>query len=163
MQIAALPYLDEYTTVITAEADDIWRTLGEAVDRSFSRRGMAGYAKLAGADPCTVSGPRPFEEGSTVPGFRVVAVDPGRELVLKGTHRFSSYAVLFQLEQAGPGQSRLRAESRGSFTGMVGGLYRRAVIGTGGHGIAVRRMLADIRRRSERHTSASGPGQDSPS
>ncbi|MFI6490085.1 hypothetical protein [Streptomyces sp. NPDC050564] len=149
MQIASLPYVDEHATVIAAGADDVWRTLGETLDRSFSRPGAAGYARLVGSAPCAASGPRPLAEGSTIPGFRVVAAVPGRELVLKGSHRFSSYALIFRLEQVGPGRSRLRAETRAAFPGLAGGLYRRLVIGTGGHLVGMRRLLSAIRRLSE--------------
>lgn len=34
-------------------------------------------------------------------------------------------------------------------TGQAGGLYRRIVISTGGHVVAVRRLLAAIMRRAE--------------
>ncbi|PPS70212.1 MULTISPECIES: hypothetical protein [Streptomyces] len=149
MQITALPYLDEHTTAIAAGADDVWRSLVETLDRSFSRPAVAGYAGLVGAADRTASGPRPLAEGSTLPGFRVVAAIPGRELVLQGRHRFSSYALIFRLEHVGPGRARLRAESRAAFPGLIGGLYRRLVIGTGGHVIGMRRLLATIRRRSE--------------
>ncbi|WP_128382380.1 hypothetical protein [Streptomyces cavernae] len=149
MGIAALPYVDEHATVIAAGADDVWRALGETLDRSFSRPGAARYARLVGAPDRTASGPRPLAEGSTLPGFRVVTAVPGRELVLEGSHRFSCYALIFRLEQAGPGRSRLRAETRAAFPGLTGGLYRRLVIGTGGHMRGMRRLLATIRRRSE--------------
>jgi|SRR4051812_24593129 hypothetical protein len=149
MQIASLPYLDEHTTVISAEGDDVWRSLSETLDRSFSRPGMAGYARLIGSADLTASGPRPLAEGSTIPGFRVVAAVPGRELVLKGSHRFSSYALIFRLEHVSPGRSRLSAESRAAFPGLVGRLYRLLVIGTGGHVVGMRRLLSAIRRRSE--------------
>jgi hypothetical protein len=88
-------------------------------------------------------------EGSTFPGFRVAAVVPGRELVLGGRHRFSSYALIFRLEPAGPGRSRLTAETRARFPGPAGGLYRLLVLGTGGHAVGVRRLLAAVRRRAE--------------
>jgi hypothetical protein len=117
MQIASLPYIDEHATLIAAGADDVWRSLGETLDRSFSRPGVAGYARLVGSADCTASGPRPLAEGSTFPGFRVVAAVPGRELVLEGRHRFSSYALIFRLEHVSPGRSRLRAESRAAFPG----------------------------------------------
>jgi hypothetical protein len=148
MHIASLPYLDEHATVIAAGADDVWRSLGETLDRSFSRPGMASYARLVGSADCTASGPRPLAEGSRFPGFRVVAAVPGRELVLEGCHRFSSYALIFRLEHVNPGRSRLRAESRAAFPGLAGGLYRRLVIGTGGHVVGMRRLLSAIRRRS---------------
>jgi hypothetical protein len=149
MQIASLPHLDEHATVIAAGADDVWRSLVATLDRSFSRPGMAGYARLVGSADCTASGPRPFARGSTIPGFRVVAAVPGRELVLEGRHRFSSYALIFRLEHLSPSRSRLRAESRAAFPGLAGGLYRRLVIGTGGHVLGMRRLLSAIRRRSE--------------
>jgi hypothetical protein len=97
----------------------------------------------------TASGPRPLAEGSTVPGFRVVAAVPGSELVLEGSHRFSSYALTFRLEEVSAGRSRLRAESRAEFPGVTGGVYRLLVVGTGGHVVVVRRLLSAVKRRCE--------------
>ncbi|MEU9646865.1 hypothetical protein [Streptomyces sp. NPDC048188] len=149
MPIASLPYIDEHATVVAAGVEDIWRGLGETLDRSFAGPGMACYARLVGSADCTASGPRPLAEGSTLPGFRVLAAVPGRELALVGRHRFSSYALVFRLEEVSPRRSRLRAESRAVFPGPAGGLYRRLVIGTGGHAVGMRRLLAAIRHRSE--------------
>lgn len=149
MQIESLPFVDEHSMLVEASVGDVWRGLGEVLDRSFSRPGMVGYARLVGAAHPTASGPRPPTDGSTFPGFRVVAAVPGRELVLEGCHRFSSYALIFRLEDLGGGRSRLCAESRAAFPGLAGGLYRWLVIGTGGHVIVVRRLLSEIRRRSE--------------
>ncbi|MFG2347969.1 hypothetical protein [Streptomyces phaeochromogenes] len=149
MQIPSLPYRDEHTTVVAAGADDVWRSLGDTLDRSFSRPGANRYARLVGCADRTASGPRPLAEGSTLPGFRVATAVPGRELVLVGRHRFSSYALIFRLEPAGPGRSRLTAETRATFPGPAGGLYRLLVLGTGGHAVGVRRLLAAVRRRAE--------------
>jgi hypothetical protein len=149
MQIASIPSIDEQSTVIAAKADDVWRSLGETLDQSFTRPGMAGYARLVGADACTASGPRPLAEGSTFPGFRVVTAVPGRELVLEGRHHFSSYALIFRLDDLGQGRIRLRAESRGAFPGLGGRVYRLLVIRTGGNKLGVRRMLAATRRGAE--------------
>jgi hypothetical protein len=149
MRIPSLPYRDEHTTVVAAGADDVWRGLGETLDRSFSRPGANRYARLVGCADRTASGPRPLAEGSTIPGFRVAAVVPGRELVLGGRHRFSSYALIFRLAPAGPGRSRLTAETRATFPGPAGALYRLLVLGTGGHAVGVRRLLAAVRRRAE--------------
>jgi hypothetical protein len=149
MQITSLPYVDEHATEIAAGADEVWRSLGETLDRSFSRPAAAGYVRLVGVDDPTASGPRPLAEGSTVPGFQVVAAVPGRELVLQGRHRFSSYALIFRIEQLDPGRSRLRAESRAAFPGLAGGLYRRLLMGTGGHVVGIRRLLAAVRRGAE--------------
>jgi hypothetical protein len=144
--ITSLPYLDEHETVIAAGANDVWRNLCETLDRSFSRPGVAIYARLVGSADCTASGPRPFAEGSTFPGFRVIAAVPRRELVLEGCHRFSSYALIFRLDHVSPDRSRLRAESRAAFPGLAGSLYRLIVIGSGGHVVGMRRLLSAIRR-----------------
>ncbi|MEU1201831.1 hypothetical protein ABZ446_37230 [Streptomyces sp. NPDC005813] len=149
MQTAALPYVDEHATVIDAETDDVWRGLDAVLSRTFSRPGAAWYAKLVRCADSTSRGPRPLAEGSTFPGFRVAAAVPGRELVLAGRHRFSSYALIFRLEDVGAGRSRLRAETRAAFPGLGGGLYRRLVVGTGGHAVGVRRLLSAVRHRSE--------------
>ncbi|MEV0224801.1 hypothetical protein [Streptomyces sp. NPDC050704] len=149
MRIASMPYLDEHATDIAAGVDDVWRSLGETLDRSFSRPGAAGYARLVRAADRAASGPRPLAEGSTFPGFRVVSAIPGRELVLEGRHHFSSYALIFRLEPVDPGRSRLRAESRAAFPGLAGSLYRRLIMGTGGHVKGMRRLLAAVRRRAE--------------
>ncbi|WP_433401931.1 hypothetical protein [Streptomyces sp. CA-146814] len=144
-----LPYLDEHTTVIAAEADDVWRGLCAALERSFSRAPAAAYARLVRAADTRPSGPRPLAEGSVLPGFRVRAASLGEQLILHGRHRFSSYALIFRLEPLGPGRTRLRAESRAAFPGVAGGAYRRLVFGSGGHAVGMRRLLAGIRRTSE--------------
>ena len=152
MQISQLPYVDEHVTVVAAGVDDVWRALSDTLDRASSRPGAAAYCRAVGCADCTASGPRPLVEGSTIPGFRVVIAVPGSELALAGRHRFSSYALIFRLEQVDSGRSRLRAESRAAFPGVAGRIYRLLVIGTGGHVVAVRRLLSRIKRGSEPRT-----------
>jgi hypothetical protein len=149
VQISELPHIDDHETTIAANVDEVWLALVEALDRAFSRAGMARYARIVGCADRAASGPRPLAEGATIPGFRVVAAVPAAELVLEGRHRFSSYALIFHLEQVTAGRSRLRAESRGAFPGLAGRVYRLLVIGTRGHVAVVRRFLADVKRRSE--------------
>jgi hypothetical protein len=150
MQTDQLPYLDEHATSIAAGVDDVWLSLLEALDDAFSRPGAATYARLVGCDDHSASGPRPLAQGSTIPGFRVVAADPGRELLLEGRHRFSSYALIFHLEQVDSGRSQLRAETRAAFPGLRGGVYRLLVFRTGFHVRVVRSLLSGIRRGAER-------------
>ncbi|MEV4496382.1 hypothetical protein AB0J84_11830 [Micromonospora arborensis] len=158
MPIDSLPHLDEHATLIAADTDRIWPHLTDVVERSFSRIGMTEYARLVrAADPIT-SGPRPLVAGSTIPGFRVDTAIPGHTLTLRGSHRFSTYALIFRLEPAGPGRSRLRAETRATFPGLAGGLYRQILLTSGGHVIGVRRMLATVRRRSEQGPPAGASG-----
>jgi hypothetical protein len=148
--VVELPKIDEHETTIAAGADVVWRILLESFDRSSSRAAFPRYARLVGCADVTASGPRPLAEGSTIPGFRVTAVVPPSELVLEGSHRFSTYAFIFRIEPVGSGQTRLRAETRASFPGWAGRAYRLLVIGTRGHVVAVRLMLSGIKRRAER-------------
>ena len=150
MPISQLPHLDTHQTVMAAGVDDVWPVLAETLERTFSRAIAAGYSRAVGCTDCTASGPRPLAEGSTVPGFRVVEAVPGSALVLEGHHRFSSYALIFHLDDVGRGRSRLRAESRAAFAGWAGGAYRMLVVGTGGHAVTVRRLLAVVKCRAER-------------
>ncbi|MDT9701082.1 hypothetical protein [Streptomyces sp. P17] len=146
---AALPYVDEHTTIVVADADALWRGLSEALDTAF---GGGHYARLVGCADVSAAGPRPLAEGSTLPGFRVAAADKGHELVLTGSHRYSVYSLTFRIEEAGPGRYLLKAETRAAFPGLTGRLYRRLAIGTGGHALGMKRLLASIRVCAERPT-----------
>jgi hypothetical protein len=151
VQINELPYVDEHSVVIAAGADDVWAALGE-LDNAFSRAGVAAYARAVGCADYRASGPRPLIEGSSIPGFGVVAAVPRSDLVLAGRHRFSSYALTFRIDELSAGRSRLRAESRAAFPGLTGTVYRMLVIGTGGHVIGMRRLLSGIKRAAELRT-----------
>lgn len=143
------PHLDEHAVAIAAGTDAVWAAVLTGVGAAFGGRGAERYARLVRSDDVAASGPRPLAAGSTMAGFHVTVADPGRRLVLVGAHRFSSYALLFHLEPDGPDRTILRAESRAAFPGPLGGLYRLAVVGTRGHVVAVRRLLAGVRRRAE--------------
>lgn len=155
MELLTLPYIDVHSVAIAAEPPTVWAALIEWVDASFSRPGAEVVGRLLGTEHRATSGSRPLSPGSTVPGFRVAVATPGSELALEGRHRFSTYALVFRIEASGPGHTNLTAESRGAFPGWAGRLYRMAVVGTGGHVLAVRRILTSVRRRAE----ASPPAQ----
>lgn len=89
-----------------------------------------------------------FDEGASVPGFRVDEVEPEQWVRLVGRHRFSRYALVFTLD-ARPDGTLLRAETYAEFPGLHGSAYRALVISSGGHGVMVDRMLRAIRRRAE--------------
>ncbi|MFC8433077.1 hypothetical protein [Streptomyces sp. NPDC057253] len=150
MDIPALPRIDEHTTLVRADAGSVWHALGETLDQSFGRPRSARYGRLVGVADRTASGPRPLAEGSAFPGFRVAAARPGRELVLVGRHHFSTYALIFRLDEAGDGSTRLRAETRARFPGPGGALYRLLVISSGAHALLTGRLVAGARRRAER-------------
>lgn len=117
------------------------------VDGSLGSAGAT--ARLLGCADTVASGPRPLAEGSTLPGFHVEEAEPERKLVLAGRHRFSDYALVFRFEPEGDGTT-IRAETRAAFPGLRGSAYRALVIGTRGHVLVTRRLLAAIKRRAER-------------
>jgi hypothetical protein len=84
-----------------------------------------------------------------VPGFRVVAVEPGRRLELRGRHRFAQYALTFILDD-----TSLRAQTHAAFPGIVGRLYRAAVIGTGGHRVITKAILRRVAGAARQQTDA---------
>lgn len=45
----------------------------------------------------------------------------------------------------------LPAESRAAFPRVSGAVYRMLLLGTGGHVLVTRRMLAAVKRSAERH------------
>ncbi|MET9029753.1 hypothetical protein ABZW96_29635 [Nocardia sp. NPDC004168] len=77
-------------------------------------------------------------------GFVVDSVAEPHRLALRGQHWFSKYALIFELDEEGPGRTRVRARSYGDFPGLHGRIYRALVVGTGGHRLAVRQMLRRI-------------------
>lgn len=141
-----VPFVDEHSVVINAPAEAVWETLVLQVSGLFGGGLAPRYARVVGCDDQTAGGPRPLAEGSTMPGFHVEVFTPPSELILAGRHRFSTYALRFRVEPIHATQSRLRAETRAAFPGVAGGLYRLAVIGTGGHKVAVRKILTRVKR-----------------
>ena len=144
-----LPFVDEHEATVAAEPDRVWQALLTTLEQAFSRPAAAAYARLVGCRPASASGPRPLAPGSTLPGFRVVRAVPGSELVLEGRHRFSTYAMVVRLEPDGAGATHLRAETDATFPSVAGGAYRALVIGSRGHVLGMRRLLAAVRRRAE--------------
>jgi hypothetical protein len=148
MRIDSLPKVDEHATVIETAPHDVWPHLLHVVQETFDSTAMSTYARLVRAADPAASGPRPLAKGSTLPGFHVTAAHPARELALRGSHRFSTYALTFRMEPVEPGRTRLRAETRAVFPGLAGGLYRQLLLRSGGHVLGVRRMLARVRRHA---------------
>lgn len=148
--LAALPYVDEHAAELGAGAAQAWAALLAAVERSFGGGAAERVARALGCEDATAAGPRPLAVGSAIPGFHVAGCEPERELALAGRHRFSRYALTFRIDPLAADRSRLRAETRGEFPGLSGFVYRALVIGSRGHVLATRRLLAAVRRRAER-------------
>jgi len=146
---ASLPEVDVATVDVAAPTEDVWAALLAVVDRTGSGPARA-YARAVGCVPAAADGPRPLGEGSTIPGFAVERAEPGRELVLAGRHRFSRYALTFRLDPQAGQRTRVAAATRAAFPGVHGRAYRLLVIRSGGHAVAVGRILGSIRRRAER-------------
>ena len=140
-----LPYIDEHSVVVQASAQACWASLTDMVPRAFSGMATAALARALCCADTAASGPRALAAGSTFPGFRVVRAEPPAELALEGSHRFSRYSLVFRVDALGAARSRLRAETRASFRPRSGRLYRALVIGTRGHVLVVRRLLASMR------------------
>jgi hypothetical protein len=148
--MTALPFVDEHDTRIAAPAEQVWTALVATV-RRLTPELPAWLVAAWGLDP----GARSAGSGSglavgdSVAGFTASAIDPGHALALRGRHRFAEYELRFELEPLPAGDTRLRAQTLASFPGLKGGLYRALVIGSGGHRVAVRRILARVGNRAE--------------
>jgi hypothetical protein len=137
-----LPYIDEHRQRVDAPADVIWSALLKVL------RGMSGGAPLArilGCDPVRGTAEFAGRPGEAVPGFRVAEAEPGQRLVLRGRHRFANYALTFLIDREG-----LRAQTHAEFPGVLGRLYRAAVIGSGGHRLVTRRLLRQVAGKAQR-------------
>ncbi|HEU4944821.1 MAG TPA: hypothetical protein VFT10_06625 [Solirubrobacterales bacterium] len=144
----SLPHVDEHSATVDAGAEATWNASLRVIEVWLSSASRT--ARLLGCTDTTSSGPRPLATGSVLPGFRVEAAEPGRLLALAGKHRFSNYALILRFEGENEGATRIRAETRATFPGVTGSVYRALVIGTRGHILVTRRLLAGIKRRAER-------------
>ncbi len=137
---------------IGATREQAWAAL-IAVLRGFGRAVPAAVARPWGLAPARARGdwsgtPQP---GDSVPGFAVERSQRPSSLELCGHHRFSRYALVFELDEldeAGERGCRLRARTYAEFPGLAGRVYRALVIGSGGHRLAVRRLLRDVAERT---------------
>jgi hypothetical protein len=145
-----LPHVDEHALVVEADRGVTWTALLWVVEGTVSAGGAPRFARILGCADTAAAGPRPLAEGSAVPGFHVVAAERPAELALAGSHRFSSYALIFRLEELGGGHTRVRAETRAEFPQLKGTVYRGLVIGTRMHVLATHRILAGVKRNAER-------------
>jgi len=145
-----LTRIDEHSILVAATRDRTWKGLLETTERSVGAAGASRYARLLGCEDVEAGGPRPLAPGSTIPGFHVESASEPAELALAGGHRFSDYGLIFRLEEAGEGRTRVRAETRADFPGLRGQAYKTLVIRSRGHVLAVRRILSATRRRAER-------------
>lgn len=91
---------------------------------------------------------RALDRGDGLTGFVVAEARAPQRLELQGRHRFSRYALVFALDASGDAHCTLRAQSFAEFPGQAGRCYRALVISSGGHRVAVRRMLRSVAARA---------------
>jgi hypothetical protein len=143
-----LPFIDDHSQRIDAPADVVWATLLKVLRRELS--GATRLARILGCDPARGTAEFNGRLGEALPGFSVVESEPCQRLALGGRHRFARYTWTFTLEA-----DLLRARTHAAFPGVLGRLYRAAVIGSGGHRLVVRRLL---RRVAQAARSPTSPG-----
>jgi hypothetical protein len=134
-----LPFIDEHRQRVETPADVVWAALLKVLRRELG--GAAPIARILGCDPLEGTAEFAGRPGDALPGFRVLEAEPGRRLALRGHHRFSSYVWTFILDGG-----ELRAQTHAVFPGVLGRLYRAAVIGSGGHRLVTRRLLRQVAR-----------------
>lgn len=136
-----LPFVDEHCVTIEAPREVVWPRLRAYVDRMLAANERGFLTRLLGAQL-----PAGFEVSEEVPVQRVV---------LTGQHRFSSYALVLEIDPSGD-QTVLRARTFARFPGPHGAVYRLLVITGRGHVLATRRILASARRTCLAPDSESG-------
>ena len=129
-------YVDEHVTTLEAPVDRAWAAVRAYVEDLVARGSESRLTGLLATDPPA--------------GFAVAAEQPPHLLSLAGRHRFSDYVLDFRVASHPDreGRSRVTAVTYADFPGPRGRAYRAAVIGSRGHVVAVRRILAAIRERA---------------
>jgi hypothetical protein len=126
-----LPFVDEHRITVEAPPDLVWPGLRRYVDRMLAANDGGVLTRVLGTRPPA--------------GFEVSAEIPLRRLELTGRHRFSRYALVFELDPAGE-HTIVRGLTYARFPGPHGRVYRALVIGTGLHVVAMRRLLGSVRQ-----------------
>ncbi|MGZ5401452.1 MAG: hypothetical protein ACXWDM_15685 [Nocardioides sp.] len=127
-------YVDEHATTLAVPPGAAYAAVRAEVDHLLGRWGRSPVTRVLGTTPRA--------------GFEIAEDDPPRLVSLAGRHRFSRYVLDFRVEPDASG-SVVTALTYADFPGPRGRVYRTLVIGSRGHVLAVRRMLAGIRRRAE--------------
>lgn len=131
----SLPYIDEHRTRVGASPERTWDAVVRLARGRLAHPAPVVFAALWRLEPAS--------------GFAVAEETAPRHLALRGRHRFSRYELAFDVAPS-PDGVMLSARTSAVFPGIAGRAYRALVIGSGGHRIIVRRMLAQIARSAER-------------
>jgi hypothetical protein len=133
--VSALPLIDDHRVHVRAPMEQTRDAVSKLVRRLAGRPAPRAFVALWRLEPPS--------------GFAVTSSAPDR-IVLVGHHRFSHYELAFELRPTDDGGVDVCGRTSADFPGAAGRLYRAVVIGSGGHGVAVRAMLRRIKRAAER-------------
>ncbi len=148
-----LPPIDEHWIDVDASAEESWEALFPTLRSAFGGRFAQHFGERVGVTQTEATGDL-HHPGGALPGFTVTrAIEPVL-LALVGEHNYAKYAIVLKIDLLPRQRSRVRIETRASFEGARGALYKAGVIGTRGHVIVVRRMLRAIKRRAEQAAAA---------
>ena len=144
-----LPFVDARSMDVEAPPRVLWEVLLDSVPGPRDPLWRRAWAGVLGADPRASNGLGAHVIGAERAGFSVCEVVPPATYALAGRHRFARYQLVFRIQAAPAGHSRLTAETFASFPGVPGRAYRALVIGTRGHALVVRLIMRVLRRRAE--------------
>ena len=133
--MSTLPFVDEHRVRVRAPVARAWEAVTRLARRLAERPAPRAFAALWQLEPAS--------------GFAVATSAAPERIALVGQHRFARYELAFELRPADDGVD-VCARTSAEFPRGAGRLYRALVIGSGGHGVAVRAMLRKIRRVAER-------------
>lgn len=144
-----LPYIDAHSADVPAGAARTWEALRSVLRGALGGTPPPGFVGAMRLEPADRRGDwgTPIEIGSALPGFEVRELREHEHLALVGRHRFSRYALVFDLDEI-EGGTRLRAQSWAAFPGLLGRGYRALVIGSRMHRLVVRRLLRRVVERA---------------
>jgi hypothetical protein len=143
-----LPFIDEFDVVVEAPAAQVFRAVASRLSRTFEGRKGRGFTFLLGCAQRGHSFSVPPVAGQETNGFRVAEVLEPTKLVLEGRHRFATYRLAFRIEPLDEKRATLRARTDALFPGLIGGIYRALVIGSGAHAMLARKMLSGIAKQA---------------
>lgn len=126
-------FVDAHRSHLPVPPEEAYAAVRAEVEHLLGRWGSHPVTRLLGTRPRA--------------GFEIAGDDPPRLLSLAGSHRFARYVLDFRVEP-GAGGSVVTARTYADFPGRLGAGYRLVVIGSHGHVLAVRRILARIRQRA---------------
>jgi hypothetical protein len=132
-ELARPAYVDEHSVTLDATVPQAWAAVRAYVEDLLTRGEESRLTGLLATDPPA--------------GFAVAGVQAPHLLSLAGRHRFSDYVLDLRVSPR-DGRSRVTAVTYADFPGARGRAYRAAVVGSRGHVLAVRRILAGIGGRT---------------